>query len=194
MSPRPAGDRQMTERSQLDGEHISDSDTEELPPELVAVRDAAVASAYGEGSLPKDADELFNWLFWQANAMDLDDPCFSLPDLYLTDDDVRAELDLADEEQVSDEQRMEYARGRIENIWNNDDINFAHAYRIERPDGKSTYLCGTSWAAGQGGPETNCDGTYPSKEAYLCSLEERGMSNETAETISLETVLKHWRR
>lgn len=194
MAPGTPGDRQITELPKLDGERMNDIDPEELPPELVALRDAAVASAYGEGSLPKDADELFNWLFWQANAMDLDDPFFSLPDLYLTDDDVRAELDLADEEQVSDEQRMEYARGRIENIWNNDDIYFAHAYRIERSDGKSTYLCGTSWAAGQGGPETNCDGTFPSKEAYLRSLEERGMCNETAETISLEAVLKHWQR
>ena len=173
---------------------MSGEDPAELPDELLAVRDAAIASAHGEGPLPDDAGELFNWLFWQANAMDLDHPYFSLPNLYLTDDDVIAEFDLADKEQVSDEQRMEYARGRIENIWNNDDINFAHAYRIRRSDGKSTYLCGTSWAAGQGGPETNCDGTYPSKEAYLRSLEERGMCSETAETISLETVLKHWRR
>ena len=173
---------------------MNDNAPEDLPPELVAVRDAAVASAYGEGSLPKDADELFNWLFWQANAMDLDDPCFSLDRLDLDDDEARADLELADDEQLSDEQRLEYARGRIERIWRDDDINFAHAYLIESSDGKSTYLCGMSWMAGQGGPETNCDGTYPSKEAYLRSLEERGMSNETAETISLETVLKHWRR
>ena len=171
---------------------MSGKDPNALPDELSSVRDAVVANAHGEGSLPKDADELFNWLFWQANAMELDNQLFSLSDLQLTDDEVRAELDLADEEQVSDEQRMKYARNRIENIWNNDDIYFVHAYRIERSDGKSTYLCGTSWVAGQGGPETNCGGTFPSREAYLRSLEERGMCTETAETISLEIVLKHW--
>jgi hypothetical protein len=180
--------------SKLDGEHMKENDVEELPPELVAVRDAAVASAYGEGSLPKGADELFNWLFWQANAMDLDDPCFSLDRLDLDDEEARAGLELADDEQLSDQQRLEYARGQIERIWRNDDINFAHAYRIEGQDGRFTYLCGTSWSAGQGGPETDCDGTYPSKEAYLRRLEEGGMSNETAETISIDTVLKNWRR
>ena len=173
---------------------MNGSDAEELPDELVAVRDAAVASAYGEGPLPKGADELFNWLFWQANGMDLDDPYFSLDRLNLDDDEARAELELADDEQLSDQQRLEYARGRIERIWRNDDINFAHAYRIERPDGKSTYLCGMNWMAGQGGPETSCDGTYPSKEAFLHRLEEGGMCNEIAETISMDTVLKHWQR
>jgi hypothetical protein len=191
---RPVDDRQLTELPKQDGEHMNDDNVDELPPELVTARDAAIASGYGQGSLPKDADELFNWLFWQANANDLDDPCFSLDRLDLDDEEARAELELADDEELSDQQRLEYARGQLERIWRNDDINFAHAYRIEGQDGRFTYLCGTSWAGGQGGPETNCDGTYPSKEAYLRSLEERGMSNETAETISLETVLKHWRR
>jgi hypothetical protein len=173
---------------------MKDNDAEEMPPELVVVRDAAIASAYGEGALPNGADELFNWLFWQAEDMDLDDSCFSLDGLDLDDDEARAELELADEEELSDQQRLEYVRGQIERMWRNDDIHFAHAYRIEGQDGRFTYLCGTSWAGGQGGPETNCHGTYPSKEAYLKGLEERGMSNETAETISLETVMKHWRR
>lgn len=173
---------------------MNDHGAEELPSELVAVRDAAVVSAYGEGPLPEGADELFNWLFWQANGMDLDSPYFSLDGLDLDDCEARDEFELADDEPVSDQQRLDYARRRIERTWRNDDINFAHAYRIERPDGKSTYLCGMSWMAGQGGPETNCEGTYPSKEAYLRSLEQRGMSNEVAETISMETVLKYWRR
>ena len=173
---------------------MKENDVEELPPELVAVRDAAVASAYGEGSLPKGADELFNWLFWQANAMDLDDPCFSLDRLDLDDEEARAGLELADDEQLSDQQRLEYARHRIERIWRDNDLNFAHAYRIERQDGSFTYLCGMSWIAGQGGPDTSCYGTYPSKEAFLHQLEEGGMCSEIAETISMETVLKHWRR
>lgn len=173
---------------------MNDNDAEEFPPELLVVRDAAIANAYGEGPLPEGAGELFDWLFWQANGIDLDDSYYSLRDLYLTDEDVRAEFDLADEEPVSDHQRMEYVRGCIEQKWSGADVHFAHAFSIKRLDGKFTYLCGTSWAAGQGGPETNCDGVYPSKDAYLRSLEERGMSNEAAETISLETVLKHWRR
>ena len=173
---------------------MKENDAEELPPDLLAVRDGAVASAYGEGQLPKGTDELFNWLFWQANGMDLDDPYFSLEKLNLDDDEARVELELPEDEQLSDQQRLEYARRRVERIWYDNDIDFAHAYKIEGEDGRYTYLCGMSWMAGQGGPETSCDGTYPSKEAYLLGFEEGGMSNEIAETISMQTVLKHWRR
>ena len=174
--------------------NMHESDEEELPPELVEVRDATVASAFGEGPLPKGADELFNWLFWQANGMDFDNPYFNLDGLDLDDYEARAELELADDEQLSDQQRLEYARHRIERILRDNDFNFAHAYRIETQDGRFTYLCGMSSIAGQGGPDTSCDGTYPSKQAYLSTFEEGGWCNESAETISMEAVLKHWRR
>lgn len=167
---------------------------EPISAELAAVRDAAIGSAHGECDAPKGLDHLFEWLFWNSNSTEFDCPYFRIGSLDLTDLDARDVLEIGADEAISDDQRLEYARRRIDRVWNGDELYFAHAYRIERSDGKSTYLCGESYGVGQGGSETFYSGTFPSEEAYLCWLELGGMSNESAETISIDTVLKHWQR
>lgn len=173
---------------------MKENDVEELPPELSAVRDAAVANAYGESPAPKSLDDLFEWLYWNSSSTEFDSSYYSMGSLDLTDADARDELELAVDDPVSDEQRLEYARRQVNRTLKNDNWGFAHAYKIESSGGKSTYLCGTSWPAGQGGPDLSCDGTFPSEAAYLAWLEDGGMSNLDAEAISMELILKHWQR
>jgi hypothetical protein len=139
-------------------------------------------------------DELFEWLYWNSNSTEFDCPYYSMGRLDLTDIGARDALEVADNEPMSDDQRLDHARREVKRTLNNDNIGFAHAYKIERSDGKSTYLCGMGWSAGQGGPDLSCDGTFHSQEAYLAWLEEDGMSDLDAEAISMEMVLKHWQR
>ena len=166
-----------------------------MPPNLAQIRDAAIAAAHGEGAPPRDLPKLFHWLFWESGDAEFDRPYFSLGDLNLSDDDLRDAIGASAGEPVTDGQRLNYVRQLIDRVWQSGEgLSFAHAFRIEGADGRSTYLCGASWAAGQAGPHTRCDGLYGSPRSYLQRLERDGFSNEVGSTISLAAALRYWQR
>ena len=164
-----------------------------MPTAVAAIHDAAVASAHGEGPRPRNFHKLFDWLFWNAGETEFDQPCFSIGSLNLSDADVRDDLELGEGEEVTDEQRLQFARREIDRLWSDGEgVGYAQAFKLERSDGKQVFLCGTSWMAGQGGHQTNCDGLHSSQRHYLQSLRRAGMSSDDGATITLEKVLAHW--
>lgn len=166
-----------------------------LPAKLAAIRDAAVASADGGGVGPKDLGKLFAWAFWNTGAPDFDQPYISLTRLNLSNADVRDALELLDNQVVTEEHVLECARVQIGRMWEDGEaVSFAHTFSLERPDGKSTYLCGLSWPAGQGGHETHCDGLFGSMSEYLQFLEGAGMTNLSGSELSLAQLRKSWGR
>lgn len=166
-----------------------------LPAHLAAVRDAAVASPPGEQASPKNLSRLFEWLFWNGDQTEFDNPFLSLDKLNLTDADLRDALDLQMGDAVTDEQRLRYAQDLIDRMLSDgEDLIYAHAFRLERKDGSFTYLCGTSWMAGQGGHQTNCDGLFPSQRHYLQWLRRSGMESEGGASLTAEKVLAHWQK
>lgn len=166
-----------------------------LPAPLAAVRDAALASPPGEQAPLKNLSRLFEWLFWNGDQTEFDHPFFSLNELNLTDTDLRDGLDLQEGDAVTDEQRLRYARDLIDRMLSDgEDLIYAHAFRLERKDGSFTYLCGTSWMAGQGGHQTSCDGLFPSQRHYLQWLRRSGMENGDGASLTAEKVLAHWQK
>lgn len=164
-----------------------------MPTAVAAIHDAAVASAHGEGPRPRNLQKLFDWLFWNGGETEFDHPCFSIGSLNLSDADVRDDLELGEGEEVTDEQRLQFARRKIDRLWSDGEgVGYAHAFKLERSDGKQVFLCGTSWMAGQGGHQTNCDGLHSSQRHYLHRLRRAGMSSADSATITLEKVLAHW--
>jgi hypothetical protein len=164
-----------------------------MPTAVAAIRDAAVAGAHGEGPRPRNLQKLFDWLFWNGGEADFDHPCFSIGSLNLSDADLRDDLGLGEGEEVTDEQRLQFARRQIDRLCSDGEgLSYAHAFRIERSDGKHAFLCGTSWMAGQGGHQTNCDGLYSSQRHHLQWLKQAGMSSDDDATITIAEVLAHW--
>ena len=94
-----------------------------MPEDIAELRDNAVASKFGGDFSDEDGRRLFEWLFYKSDWLDFDHiSCFvHLDHFLLSDADLRKRLDVSEDEPISDEARLDYAKCAIQKF--NEDGN-----------------------------------------------------------------------
>lgn len=175
------------------------------PEELQPMIDALVAHAWGEGPAPKDIGPLYDWLTvdgWDALIADLGDEMAlmidCLADLNFTDGEFRATVGKADDEPVTDAERVDYARQLIARIeaGEYDDYFYpsVHAYPLTDRRGRQAVLGCTVEIHGQGGAVPNWDGAFVSRDAYMSYLSHHGYwLSSQIERLEDAQILAKWK-
>lgn len=150
-----------------------------MPDHLAEIRDAAINHALGKGPLPTNIEELYYWLFWESDEMNLEDFDFRLflplSRLDLSDAAICWELKLNRNAPINDTMRLQFARKEIARyVQYPEDLVSAHEAKIERKDGDSTLVCCTVESMGQGGPHPTWHGFFPTQENFWGYLRETG--------------------
>jgi len=173
----------------------------EVPPEYDEIGNAVLAFALGEGPQPEKSSalkEFYNWLFYEAvgNGDDDYELVVRPGGLQFDDDTLRCDLGLPDQYQISDADRLRYARTIINNYGNDgkDDPCFAQVIGLRRKDGKSAEFGYISYVGGQGGAYPECYGSFANKEAFLKSLRDSGwwILRDGAERVSDRDIMVNW--
>ncbi len=101
-----------------------------------------------------------------------------LAQLHFSEDELRATEGKADDEPVTDAERVGYARQLIARIESGEGDDYfypsVHAYPVTDCRGRHAVLGCTVEIHGQGGPVPIWDGIFTSREAYLSHLTNNG--------------------
>ena len=174
-----------------------------LPPELWALRDAAIDHVLTAAPLPLDFARIQEWLeidgwdalvdAWVDEEMALELRCLSSG---FTDRALRDWTDLKRMEEVTDTMRVQFSRETIARSLEEDDgctSKSVHCYRLERDDGHSAVLCCTCEIWGQSGPHAQWYGVFPAREAFLDYLRSTGfVLHREINELSAHEILAFW--
>lgn len=148
-----------------------------IPEDLWQARDSAI-----EGFLSGKRDvaaekQLEGWLL-SADAYEQlvegDDPIGMICDLRCSDDDVISQLGLDDDSEVSDRDRVEFARQAMDYARGNCCSTYIEARPITSSSGKKAYLGISSVAGGQGGMYFSWLGLYKGPQSLVEIYKEQG--------------------
>jgi len=168
-----------------------------MPSNIVQVRDAAIEFAYGRKNLPEDIEDLYNWLFWESEDHGLDEfkLFFSLGDIELSDSQLMDEFEIADNNQISDQMRVTFARKMISQyVTCSEELVGAHAFELVNDKNEKTFICCMTESHGQGGMHPIWDGFYPTRKAYFeyLTAKSRWCDSEHLEKITDAQILSEW--
>lgn len=170
-----------------------------VPPKFAVLRDQLVAAALKETMPPEDSEhleEFGDWLIYEAG--DLSDydlgSVIWLPGVDFLDDDARDALDLPENAEVSDEQRLAYAKKYLAEYDTSgfNEPDFALALPLKRADGASAYYCGVGKICGQGGIQADWHGSSRTKKGFLAALR-KGDYYLLTEEVPDQAILDQWR-
>ena len=172
---------------------------DEMPNTIAKIRDAAIQHALHGASLPQDIEDLYEWLIvHKIYGEELNyDFYFHLADVDLSDEALRW-TEVSDRSLVIDDQlRIKYGRQALEDYVNgyNDHLLCPESIKLENDRGETTYVCGISYSAGQGGIQMNWQGFFENRDKYLEYLKnERGMRDSAEiDQISDDEILSLWK-
>jgi hypothetical protein len=175
-----------------------------LPQELQSIADEAIRifNSYGESS---GLDRIYEWLevdgwddliadFEEQDALKIN----YIAEYKFSESELRAHIGLEDSEQVSDQDRLSYARDVIDDAISGSDgflLASLHAYSLVSSKGQTAYVGCMISIHGQGGPHCDWWGLWPSKAAFYNAVCESGdywvipMMGEVTD----EAILKRWK-
>ncbi len=171
----------------------------EMPKDLWATRDAVIDYAHGNGAMPKDVNELYEWLFWNYDSKAPDNffLTFKLSQLDISDEAVRSELSLSDGAKISDTERLKFAREQIHRFVNDfcEDAIGAHYFNIQKEDGKCTLVCCFGHSMGQSGIQPEWIGVFTDLSAFRKYVSLLGHFDCDFDPSLIEdvTILNAWR-
>lgn len=170
-----------------------------LPRRLATIRDQAVNCATENGTAPGDIEELYEWLVWESESEELysDDWFFDVNSLHLFDEDLRDFLELSDDAPVSNSLRLKYTRALIDRHADAQETDgCACAFKLKKRGKPETFACCLGFSAGQGGPEYEWFGLFPSKAEFFRHLESKGWMRcgTPSSSVSDEAILRLWQR
>ena len=175
-----------------------------LPNELQIICDIAVSQLLKGGQIPDDFKQVEEWFqgegwdhlldVWNdeivLNLDELAHDCFS-------DNEMISYLGLSDDELISDQLRLEFAKERITyNLEQGDDcINpSVISYPLFSSQGQCVILGYTVEIHGQFGPAPECWGLFHTKEDFIFSLKKSGIwTKESLDLIDDKTILSLWK-
>lgn len=159
-----------------------------------------VEFAHLGGEAPTGLTVVQNWLSnegWQGLADQWhDEVVFRVCVAPFDDEEVRARLDLADDEQISDFDKISFAKQWMEDALDeNDSYVFPslHICEITRADGKSAVIGCTVIGYGQGGLDLTWHGAFTDEEALRSYLSGIGLDIEVdPERIDADYIKRFW--
>lgn len=148
-----------------------------IPDHLRDAVDAAIAG-FHEGIPNQLAEKVIkDWVLSDDAYSDLaegDDPIAMLCDLTHTDADIRSQLGLEDNDEITDWHRIEYAREIFETVRNDSSATYIDARLLKDGEERGVYLVLSSFSAGQAGLQWGWLGLYGSLDTLIENLIEEG--------------------
>jgi hypothetical protein len=173
------------------------SSTKSMPKEIATIRDKAIEFATGNGPIPHDMDDLYEWLAWESESAELlsDDWFFDLGRLHLSDEDLREFLELSDGAPVTNSLRIKYTRALIDRHADaQEEDSLACTFRLQKRDNPEVFACCLGCFAGQGGPEYEWFGLFPTRTQFFEHLLSKGWlrCGTPSGSFSDEAILRLW--
>lgn len=176
------------------------SSTPEIPEYLWPIRDAAIDHVL-KGTPEPDLKPLYDWFEvdgWDAviNAWAHEDMAFNL--FYLAqgvfEDYEMAAYESIEVDEITDELRISYARGRIHSGYEDEYLTPSlHSCELKRGVGDSVILGCVMEIHGQGEPYLNWWGLFKSQDDFYDSIRNSGYIIEShLEGITDEKILSLW--
>lgn len=176
----------------------------ELPKKFWAIRDATVEHVLSNSPLPKDLNDLQEWLatdgwdYLLAAWID-DDVVLNLKNwanYQFLDSSLRATEGVDDSVEITDQMRIEYARSAISDAieeYEGYDNPSVHSFLLQRDDGMVAVLGCTVEIHGQAGPIPVWHGVFSSKEVFYNYLRKSGfLFHKEANLISAPEIMALW--
>ena len=172
------------------------SSTKSMPREIDAIRDKAIECATGNGPMPHNIDDLYEWLAWESESAELlsDDWFFDVRWL-LYDEELRDFLGISNDTSVSDSLRIEYTRALIDrHVDAQEADSWACTFRLKKRNKPEVFACCMGCLAGQGGPEYEWFGLFPSRAQFFEHLISKGWlrCGTPSGSMSDEAILRLW--
>ena len=173
----------------------------DVPKEHVAICNALIAQALGQGPEPSDTKQLEDfqsWILYLSGAMGEEDyECVvHLSDLEFEDDRVRFVLGLYDDTPINDKQRLAHAREFIDTYGDDgkDDPRYAESFEFLSPDGTKMFYCCVAQLAGQSGIFADWYGCFRDRKAFYNVLRAEGywILSDPASHIPDSILLGRW--
>jgi hypothetical protein len=153
-----------------------------FPEHLQAACDEAIAAFKSAKPESKSLGAIKEWLEvdgWDALIADLGDQmAINLAALaydQFTDGELRANLDIPDDQSVTDTDRLQWGREKIDEVVNNYDdclLPSVHAYQLVSSNGDTAWIGCLVEIHGQLGPACQWQGLWPSREFFWMALGE----------------------
>ncbi len=173
------------------------SQPEDLPIELCAIRDAAVAHVATGAALPKNIEALMSWFEIEGvcthDFLVLD--IGAVADQYFNDIEIKGKEGLPEDYVLSDDERIEVSRSIIDHeIVSGNCACLVVGFDIVREDGVSAIFFCEGRLAGQLGAIYSFAGVYKNTEQIKESYLKSGfLVDPDAGEISSEKILQLWR-
>ena len=177
-----------------------------LPPNLRPVADAVLRDFAAGVEEPDGLSLIYEWLEvdgWDFLIADLGEQnalkLGYIAQLEFSDAETRYNLDIPDEVEVQDSDRLSWARQRIEYAQSGDDgylLASLHAYRLIGSDGSYAFLGCLIEIQGQGGPVCKWWGLWPTPEEFYDAVGDGGHNWVTPRMgeISDQVILSMWQK
>ena len=151
----------------------------EIPEELWEARDLAI-EGFLSGKRDVAAEKKLESWFLSADAyehlVEGDAPIGMICDLRCTDDDVISQLGLDNDREVSDQDRVEFARQAMDYARGDCCSTYIEARPLTSSLGEKAYLGISSVAGGQGGMYFSWLGLYKSPQSLVKIYKEQGFA------------------
>lgn len=168
------------------------------PPHIVALRDAVARHVEGVGPDPGNCEELDLWYLTASNDETLNEPdiFFAIGKLELSDDAIRWERDIEDDSEITDEDRIAYAREMADEDTLGEDVYFIHDFDACDDKSGTRFFCCTAYMTGNGGYELNWHGYFDDKASFRRHLNSLGYFDINDGPFALPDVkiLEAWKR
>lgn len=176
-----------------------------LPNELWQIRDKVIENTVLDKEPPAGIELIYEWLSvegWDDLLGNLDTWAINLNYLaqhefddeslkyYLEDFHDKVNVD------ITDEVRLSYAKELIQNeSGDNGSVVSVNSYKLEREDGKLSYIGCYIEMQGQGGPAPQWCGTFKSKEEFIDFIKKSGfVFTEEIGLIADDVILNLWNK
>ena len=171
-----------------------------IPVEFASACADAVEFAHFGGKLPSGLALIQNWMTddgWTLLADQWDGTVvLCIGAAPFNDESMRAQLELADDEKISDRDRISFAKQWLEEALDENDsyvLPSLHMCKIERADGISAVVACTVTIFGQGGPDLTWHGAFKNEVALRSYLSGNGFDLEIdPERIDGDYIKRFW--
>ena len=168
-----------------------------MPREIVTIRNRAIEFATGNGPMPHNIDDLYEWLVWESESPEqyAEDWFFDLGSLHLSDEDLCEFLELCDGAPVTNILRIKYTRALIDRHTDaQEEDSWACTFRLKKRGKPEVFACCLGCFAGQGGPEYEWFGLFPSRAQFFEHLISKGWLRCGTPSVSMsdEAILRLW--
>lgn len=174
----------------------------DLPKKLTAIRDQVIDHVRKNTPLPDKLSELINW--YESDGWDILVPVwaeeehvalnFNSISLYFCDTELAANQEV--DATVTDELRVQYARGLVSSTFENNDgydCPSVQVVELKKSNGESAVLGWLIEIHGQGGPVAIYHGAFKDKYQFFQHLEDSDyLIDSKQQNMTDEAILKLW--